>query len=64
MPIEDVLRAIVEPLVGEATERAGLVLSKLTVTEVLALYPAVSVAVPESTRLATSLLTVCGGVQL
>ena len=64
MPMEAVLRAIVDPLLGEATERTGLVLSKLTVTEALVLFPAVSVAVPETTRFATSVLTVCAGVQL
>jgi hypothetical protein len=64
MPMEAVLSAMVEPLVGEAIERTGDVLSKLTVTDALVLFPAVSVAVPETTRFETSLLTVCAGVQL
>lgn len=55
IPIEDVLSAIVEPLAGDAMDSMGGVLSSFTVTEVFAVFPAESVATPETTRPATSL---------
>ena len=58
IPIVDVLSAIVDPLGGETIATVGGVLSRFTVTEVFALFPATSVAVPETTSPITSFVIV------
>jgi hypothetical protein len=62
-PIATVLKLMLDPFGGEATVTTGGVLSILTVTEVLALLPALSVAVPLIVWLETSPVIVCGDGQ-
>lgn len=64
IPIVDVPKAIVEPLAGELVLTTGYVLSRLTVTDALALYPPVSVTVPEMIWFGASELAVWDGGQL
>ena len=52
------------PSTGEVTARAGLVLSRLIVALVVAVFPAVSAAVPVTIWPVPSRETVCGAVQL
>ena len=49
MPIEGVLKLIVDPLVGDEIVTPGGILSSLTVTDALAAFPALSSADPATT---------------
>src|SRR5437016_14551382 len=59
-PIETVLRLIVDPFGGDAIVTVGGVLSSFTATDVLAVLPAISIAVPAMIWLAPSVETVWG----